>query len=212
MEQLSRKIAKKISTTLHYEQEQEEVIAYGLIAIVQIIVTLFLVSLFGLIFHVFLQALIVTMSVSILRKYSGGSHASSIEICTASAVIYSVGSGLIIRYFLYSLVNMNVMIVLTFAIFISAYWIINKKAPVDSPNKPIKSASKIRRMRTGSFIVLTGYLLINALLIYFAAAYSNATILNQYSLSLLFGILWQTSTLTAFSAKIAEKISTTVIR
>ena len=206
MEQLARKIAKTISTNLHYDEEKEAVIAYGLIAIIQTFVTLLLVIVLGIVFQILIEALLVTLSASLLRKYSGGSHASSIGICTATAVIYSIGCGLIVKYLLTGVDNTDVAVVITSIIFTFAYWIAYKKAPVDSPNKPIKSETKIARMRKGTFIVLTCLLLLTGLLIALSEEYP---ILLNYSFSILFGIIWQISTLTKFSAKLAEKISFT---
>lgn len=206
MEQLARKIAKTISTNLHYDEEKEAVIAYGLIAIIQTFVTLLIVIILGIVFKILIEALLVTLSASLLRKYSGGSHASSIGICTATAVIYSIGCGLIIKYLLVGIHDTDIVVVITSVVFTFAYWIAYKKAPVDSPNKPIKSKAKITRMRKGTFIVLTCFLLLNGLLIALSGQYP---IFLNYSFGILFGIIWQISTLTKFSAKLADIISFT---
>lgn len=73
MEQLARKIAKTISTNLHYDEEKEAAIAYGLIAIIQTFVTLLIVIILGIVFKILIEVLLVTLSASLLRKYSGGS-------------------------------------------------------------------------------------------------------------------------------------------
>lgn len=197
-------IAEKIFKTQNYSPEEKEVIQYGMIAIVQIVITLFLVTVLGLLLHVAVEALLITFSVSILRKYSGGSHASSIELCTATAVIYSVGCGMLCKWVLTPIMSYNLLIVLTSAVFLWVYFIIYYRAPVDSPNKPIQSESKIKRMRNGSFLIVTIYFLLCTILIALSA--NNGRFYGE-TLSILFGALWQTATLTKVSAYITKKFS-----
>lgn len=204
MEQLSKKIAKKISLTLSYDEEREAVIAYGMIAIVQTIVTLLLILGLGLIFGILPEAFAVVLSASILRKYSGGSHAETIEVCTASAVVYGIGMGLVSRYLLQDVLNIYSMIAASVIVFAGAFWIIYKKAPVDSPNKPIRSEKKINRMRKGSFLVLSVYVLICIFLL--IVSKYNILYMN-IALCLLFGVIWQALTLTELGFKLSRVFS-----
>ena len=204
MEKIAHKLASNISKALNYNYEQEQVIRYGLIAIIQVLVTILLVSIIASILHILPEALIITFSVSLLRKYSGGSHANTIEACTATAVIYSIVFALISKTLLRPIFNSISLIAVTFTIFLLAYWIIYKKAPVDSPNKPIKSPQKIKRMRKGSFLVLTAYLIVSVLFIQLS---QSDSIWISYTLSLLFGIAWQIITLTRVSAILFKNLT-----
>lgn len=204
MEKLSRKIANAISLTLNYNSEKEEIIAYGMIAIIQSIVTISMIILLGLILGVLFEALTVMLSVSILRKYSGGSHANSIELCTATAIVYSIGCALIVRYLLQGVPDIKELFLLSAFTFIGAFWIVYKKAPVDSPNKPIKSEKKIKRMRRGSYIVLAFYFLLNALLIIFS---DKNVISGNLALSMQLGIIWQSFTLTNLGTKLSDALN-----
>src|SRR5659263_735788 len=105
MEKLARKLASNIAIALNYGNEREQVIAYGLIAMIQIFVTVFLVLIIGIFTGVPIEALIICFSVSILRKYSGGAHAGSIEICISISVIYCVVFALISRRLLLPVLN-----------------------------------------------------------------------------------------------------------
>ena len=95
MEKAAKILANRIAQTLQYDEERELVVAYGLTGLIQTTVTVLLVLIFGLIAGVPVEALIICFSVSILRKYSGGSHADSIHLCTAMALLYSVFDGII---------------------------------------------------------------------------------------------------------------------
>ena len=81
---------------------------------------------------------------------------------------------------------------------------IRRYAPVDSPNKPITSEKKIRRMRRGSFATTFVYLALQ--LIFYFAAGSNRSFLS-YGISLLLGLSWQVLTLTPVGAILLNKLN-----
>ena len=45
--------------------------------------------------------------------------------------------------------------------------VVNKFAPVDSPNKPIRTEKKKRRMRKNSFIILSAYFILSVIFFIF---------------------------------------------
>jgi accessory gene regulator B len=193
MEALARKLARNVSSSLGYDDEKEAVVAYGLIAIIQVTVTYLLVLCFGILTGVPAEAMIMSFSVSILRKYSGGAHAKTAEFCTFFSVVYCVSTAVISKRLLAGIsspVSMAVALVIIFGLsFLAVY----QFAPVDSPNKPIKTEAKKKRMRKGSFIVLSIYLMIS--IVFFILEYKSE-IFRSYEISMLFGISWQIFTLT----------------
>jgi accessory gene regulator B len=202
MEKLAQIIANKISSELSFDEEKKEVITYGLIAIIQGIITIFLISVIGIIFGTLIEALLICLSVSLLRKYSGGAHASSIEICTALSVVYCTVFSILCKYILVSLLSTNILIVILITVFFISFFAIYKLAPVDSPNKPIKTEKKKARMRKGSYFILTVYLIISFAFLLLGLRYNN---FNSYFLSIIFGISWQVFTLTQVVHSIYNK-------
>lgn len=203
MEKQIRQQAKKISAALNYDAEQEAVVAYGLIAMVQIAVTLLLVFILGLLVGAPIEALIICLSVSILRKYSGGAHADTIDFCTVFSVIYCTVAALLSKA-LAGVYQPWWMLAAAIAVYACSFYYINRYAPVDSPNKPIKSANKIKRMRRGSFILVSVYALLNALFFLFS---NRAPVFQSYGISLLFGVSWQVLTLTPLGAILLNKLN-----
>jgi len=193
MEKLARKLASNIAASLSYDNEKEQVVAYGLIAIIQTLVTVFLVLIIGLFAGVPIEALIICFSVSILRKYSGGAHAGSIELCTTIAIIYITTFSLISRYLLAGVINGYTMAIIIFIVYALSFFAIYKFAPVDSPKKLIKTEKKKKRMRKGSFIILTVYFALSTVLFLLS---QKQYISYSLGLSLLFGLSWQVFTLT----------------
>ncbi|NLV57667.1 MAG: accessory gene regulator B family protein [Clostridiales bacterium] len=201
MEKILRGLAHKISLSLGYDSEKEAVIAYGLFAMMQIGITIVLAFLFGLIVGAPVEAMIVCFSVSIFRKYSGGAHAHDAMFCTVISVVYCTFAAWLSKQLIpiYHPYAMFIAIALVYGL---VFWITYRYAPVDSPNKPIKSEQKIKRMRKGSFIILSTYM---ALQLFFYGASSHWPAFLSYGISLLLGIGWQAFTLTPLGAILLGK-------
>lgn len=203
MEKMVKRSASKISQSLGYDAEKEAVVAYGLFAIVQVSLTIVLALLFGFLVGAPVQAMIVCFSVSIYRKYSGGAHADDAEFCTVVSVVYCTLAAWLSRLLAPSVTPVPLLLA-TLAVFAAVYWITYRYVPVDSPNKPITSPAKIRRMRTGSFVVITIYL---ALQLYFLFAGRQNPTLHSYAVSLLLGVGWQAFTLTPTGSILLHKLN-----
>lgn len=207
METLAKKLASKISKSLEYDDEKERVIAYGLTAIIQVAVTVFLALLLGFIAGTPVEVLIICFSISTLRKYSGGAHAKYIELCTAMSVILCFVFSLISKYLLAPVLSSNIMFILILAVYILSFLAVYKLAPVDSPNKPITTEKKKKRMRKNSYIILSVYLILSVLFLILKSKDEN---FNSFGVSLLLGTSWQIATLTKFGAAFLNKANSVV--
>ena len=150
-------ISNYLAKELNLDQEKSEVVNYGIFAIIQMIINIVCVIIFGVIFNVVIESLIISFVVSILRKSSGGVHASSPEKCVIIGTTFSICIALVIKRMNVSLPYVCTLIII---VFLCAYYIIYKLAPVDSKNKPINSAKKKMRLKKLSIITLSIYLLI----------------------------------------------------
>lgn len=205
MENLSNSIANKVATELNMDNDKKEVIAYGTFALLQTFLSILLVGMFGFIFHVAFEALIVLFTASILRKYSGGAHASSPGNCTSIGVIICIGQALIISLIVNNWINFKIALIVELVVFTWSYYMVYKLVPIDNPSKRIKSEEKRKRMRKGSFIILSIYLLV---VIFTMILYFNIerTTLVVYALCIIGGIAWQIFTLTKCGHLILAKI------
>lgn len=211
MEQIANEIANKISKELNFDEEKRQVINYGLIAIVQMIVLVGIAFIFGLILGVPLEVIIACVSVSSLRKYTGGAHASSIEFCTLTGIVVSTAIAFVGGRVLPNIISDYAIIILIFVIYSISIYTCYKKVPIDSPNKPIKSIEKRARMKKGAIKSLGAFLVISIVLFILG---KKANIFVGLNLSLLFGISWQVFTMTEISGKILgqiEKITNIII-
>ncbi|NFK85237.1 accessory regulator AgrB, partial [Clostridium botulinum] len=168
-ETISNNIAKKIASELNLDNDKKEVIAYGTFALFQTIFSIFLIIIFGYLFNVQIEALMISFTISILRKSSGGVHATSPNNCAIIGTIICVGFAIIVVFLTSSLINLNIILFLGVIIFVWSYYIIYKLAPVDSKAKPIQKSKRVKKLKKSSIITLSVYLviiLINFILYY----------------------------------------------
>lgn len=186
MERLSKKIAGLLARELKYSPQNEQVMAYGLVASLQMLVVLVCLLIISVPAGIFREAIAVCLAGSLLRRYSGGAHAESIEACTVITVVLCTGFSLLAKT-LGTLLPGAVIACLGILLLL-CFLILYKLAPVQSPHKPAMSEKRIKKMRRGSFIIISFYILLFAVLF----AY------KQYSLclSILLGTLWQCVTMT----------------
>lgn len=201
MERITSRIAEKVALELELDKDRKEVIAYGTFALIHMLFSIMLVALFGVVFGTAVEALIISFTASILRKYSGGVHAGTPGLCAIIGTVVCVGQGMIISYLLASVINFNWTMLLGAFTFTYSYYLVYKLAPVDSPAKPIKRQEKKERMRKGSIILLTVYL---AIVIFGIGLYlyTKDKQFLVFSLCIYGGIAWQSFTLTKVGHKL----------
>lgn len=205
MEKLINNIANKVALELKLDNDNKEIIAYGMFAVIQIGLTIIFVTIFGIIFNVVIEALVICFAGSTLRKYSGGVHASTPSSCTFMSTIICVGLAMLFSYFVNPFINLKLILCLGLIIFIWSYYLIYKLAPVDSAAKPIKKQEKKIRMKRGSIFVLSCYIIITIINIGIYVHLTDKRFL-LYSLCLYGGTSWQVFTLTKVGHSTINKL------
>lgn len=195
METLSNNIATKITSELNMDNDRKEVIAYGIFALLQAFISISFTIILGYIFNVTIEALIILFIASILRKYSGGAHASSPSNCTLIGLTICIGQAVVISLIVNMWGNPSIILVLVLMIFVLSYYLLYKLAPVGSLLKPINKTEKKKRMKKKSLIVLSGYFLITIVMMVLYLNFQKSTFL-VYALCISGGIAWQVFTLT----------------
>lgn len=207
IEKLTNNMADKISLELGLDNDRKEIIAYGTYALLQISLSILLIIVFGVIFGVCAEALIIALAGSTLRKYSGGVHASTPGICAFAGTTIVIGIALLISFLIAPSINLIIVILLGVMSFAYSYYLICKLAPVDSSAKPIRTEKKRVRMKKGSILVLNAYMLIVVLsiIMYINTAEKRFLV---FSLCMCGGTVWQAFTLTHTGHLIFRKIDT----
>lgn len=181
-------IAKYIAKELELNGDQTKVINYGIVATIQMSICIILVVIFGIIFNVLIESLLISFSMSILRKSSGGVHAESPEKCAVIGTSISVVLAVISQRIQMS---MSLVYILGVILFTWSFFTIYKLAPVDSKHKPIKSISKRNRLKKYSIMTVMGYLI---LIIVLNLILNNSSFI-KYALCIYMGTFCQVCSL-----------------
>lgn len=187
-------IVLKIKDNTDLDGEKLEVIKYGVFPMVQIFLSIIAVIIFGFIFNVLLEAIIVSFTIAILRKSSGGVHATTPEICLVVGTAVSVLLGKI------SINTSEIIYLVDIAVYIFTLIVVIFKSPMQSKNKPIGDKKK-KRLKKKSILITVIIISLSSLLLYFGYQKSKINFI-WYANAMSLGILWQAFSLT----KIGEKI------
>jgi accessory gene regulator B len=208
LELICKNISNNLKNELNLDEDKASIIEYGLFAFFHMSISILLVAVIGLIFNVMIEALIISFVVAILRKFSGGAHASTALNCAIVGVLISVIPAHIVKNLNF---NINYIIFIGIPLYIILLIIIYKLAPVDSPNKPIKKQEKIKKLKKGSIILLSIYMIIvafNVIIYYISKNY----IFLVYSACIYIGLLWQVFTLTKYGHILVNIIDSLFIK
>lgn len=210
IERVSTKLGHSISNYLNIKKEEEEVIIYGAIILLQMLYSILLVVLLGLMFNVVAEAIVISFTGCILRKYSGGVHSSSPNICAVIgaviSVVFSKGVSLIVKT-----VPLHIQVLLIVASLLYSYLYIYKYAPVESSKKPITDLLKRNRLKRYSLILVTILYLIICILLFIYKCYTNLYFII-YADCICIGIVWQTFSLTNIGRKLLHNIDLLFIK
>ncbi|EDK35124.1 accessory gene regulator ArgB-like protein [Clostridium kluyveri] len=203
-EKLAAFLGKKATILLTIDKDREQIIVYGAINLIQTIFSILWIVIAGFILGVLYEALIFSTTASILRKYSGGVHASSPNRCIIIGTVLSSAVGLVIDKFSYDISLTNTIAMGIFFI-TASFIIVILKAPVDSIKKPITNTNMKKKFKKNSIITLIVFSIVIVIL---STLYE--TTLKPYYLkiihSIILGILWQSITLTKMGTTIFEKV------
>ena len=205
LDEISNNIAEKISVELKFDSDKKQVIAYGAFVLIQTIISITIVFVFGLILGVGYEAILISFTASILRKYSGGAHASTPLNCIIIGTVICLSEALFVNIVVGFSLDFLIILIIGVLIFFIAILTIYILVPVDNVAKPIKSAIKKKRMKKQSYMVLGIYLLvvIVSMLIYFKSSQHIALVTT---LCIYLGILWQVFTLTKSGHSFLKKV------
>ena len=178
---------------LSLEEEKRSIIAYGLIGILQATTLLLIISMIGLVSGSLYESLIIFSSVAFIRKSTGGAHSKTMSACNTVSVLSIALLAISSRYLLSTPIDRYANVAITIMVFLIGYVIFYLFVPVDSPNKPIVTIEKIKRLRKESFTKLFLFFIVTVVSILLAGTH-----MRFYSIasSIRVAMIWQAMTLT----------------
>lgn len=204
IEKWSKIIASEISKKLSLDDDNEEVLAYGTFAFLQMAISIFMIIIFGIILDVLKEIILISFSAAILRKYSGGAHATTPMNCAISGAIVFGGIALIVKHIIMKIdyVYILVMLFMTFAF---TFIVMIKHSPVGSVNKPLRKEANRKRLKKQS---LECTFLFFILIIAFVIKYllTKNFYWQMIAVCISSGIAWQSITLVSLGHYIIDKL------
>jgi accessory gene regulator B len=201
-EKLSEIIANKISMQLSLDNDKEEVLAYGAFALIQTIISIIMLAIFGIIFNAFIEILVISFASSFLRKSSGGAHASSSLNCALISVIIFGGLALLVKHYVINL-EFIYLVTLVFLAYLFDLYIMYKFSPVGTSTKPLKNEHTRKRLKKLSVkIVLSLFFIsISFMIIYLRTM--QIQFLN-IAICISVGAVWQSITMVSLGHEIID--------
>lgn len=209
IEKLAYNISEKIALQMEYDEDKKAVIAYGLMAMFQMAAIFILISCIGILLDFWFESIIIYLSVGIIRKSTGGTHASSMNSCIIISVLSITLQSAISRYLLGEPINIFINIIISIIIFAICFIVFYFRVPVDTPNKPIVKPEKIKRLRKQSFLLL---IICFILTILFAILTNFDKRFFSIAVSIRMAMIWQVFTLTKTGAFVINTIDSFVTK
>ena len=142
----------------------------------------------ALVLEIFPNVLIIILTVSVYRAFSGGAHCSCMGNCAIYGALTMNAIGLMTKFF-----NPSTSVMLSIIAFAFAFslWAIAKYAPADTPGKPISSKVQYQKLKRMSTLVLCSWLF--GCIVW----YSIFNTVNIIVFASTMAMIWQSYTLTS---------------
>nr|WP_295605285.1 accessory gene regulator B family protein [uncultured Terrisporobacter sp.] len=192
-ENISSKIAFYLCDTKDESSDEFEILKYGVFAVLHISMAFLFTILFGILTNTLYEIVTITLIGTILKRYSGGVHCSSPNRCLVTGIIVSYIFVLIGKYMINVKWELNYIICVI--MLVHSFFILYKKCPVPSENKPLNKEKTRKILRRKSFfiyfilvVIFIANMLLNLFNIYM--------MLNFEVLYIILGLYMQTLSLT----------------
>lgn len=202
IEKISENVAIKISKNISMDQDKKEVIAYGTFVLLQTIISIISIAVFGITFNVFAEIIIISTSAAILRKLSGGAHATAAINCILISMIIFGALSILVKNVIMKF-NFVYLIVIIIIGFLFVFYIMYKYSPVGTTNKPLKNESTRKRLKRKSINFVISSLITNVILIVLYLYIKQAFLIN-IAICITVGVVWQSITLVSLGHKIID--------
>ncbi|MGL4913333.1 MAG: accessory gene regulator ArgB-like protein [Romboutsia sp.] len=204
IEKISIDISNKLGKRLDKDEEEIAVLNYGLFMLIHTTLAILITLCVGILTNMIIEMISISIVASLLKRYSGGVHSSTPKRCIITGIIFTLILSIICKYIMVNL-NKNTFISIISVGILIFYYILYKKCPVPSKNKPLKKESTRNKLRKNSFKLVNIYIAA-ILVLYFLNIYNEMYIFKLGVSMIFLGISLQVFALT----KAGEIVITTL--
>ena len=194
IEKVSLNISNKLGDKLNKNDDEKAVLNYGLFIVIHTSLAILATIFIGILTNMVVEIMVISITAAYMKRYSGGIHSSSPLRCIITGVLFSFILSVICKYVMYNFSNNLITVVLGIGLFLS-YYILYKKCPVASKNKPLKKESTRKKLRKKAFKLMTIYL-VATLILYILNITQGLYWAKICMISIFLGILLQIFALT----------------
>lgn len=200
LERYSLNISNKIGNKLKKTKEEISVLNYGLFVMLHTSTVIIAMLITGIITNSVREIMIIGFCSAMLKRYSGGIHASSPMKCLILGVTMSLILSLIAKTIVNVFSPIYFFIVIIIGISVS-YLVLYFRCPIGSKQKPLKNENKRILLRKKSFKIMN-MCSISIFSLYVLYIFSDSDLIKSICVSILFGVLIQIFAMTKFGEKI----------
>ena len=205
IEKFAEVVASKVSAKLSIEDiDKQEVLAYGTFVLIQTLISIIMVAIFGIIFNVFIETIIISFAASILRKFSGGAHATSPMNCALISMFIFGGQALLVKHYVMNIDVLYLVMGVTLA-FIFTFHIMYKYSPVGTVTKQLRNENTRKRLKRKSIKFVLLLFVINIFVITMYLKTERIHLLT-IAICISVGVVWQSITMVSLGHKIIDRL------
>ena len=199
IDKVSLNLSTKLGEKLNKSNEEIDVLYYGLFIFIHTLLGIILTIVTGLLTGMFIEIIVISITSSWFKRYTGGVHASSPERCLLIGLLLSLILSILTKYIV-KVFDINTVMVISLLILAYCYYTLYRKCPVPSKNKPLKKENTRKKLRKKAFNLINMY---TCLIIFLYIIYTilNINIFKTIMISSLLGILLQNIVLTNLGSK-----------
>ncbi|WP_286316511.1 accessory gene regulator ArgB-like protein [Romboutsia ilealis] len=194
IDKIALNLSTRLGDRLEKDEEEKAILNYGLFMIIHTFIGIILTILVGLITGMIIEILVITITGALFKRYTGGAHASTPEICLIIGIILSLILSIVCR-FISSNIDINNIALIGMAIIVFSYYMIYYKCPVPSKNKPLNNEKNRNKLRKKAFILLNIYVIL-IIILYIIYYILKLRIVKSIIVSFMLGIFLQMMVLT----------------
>ena len=210
IEKVSLNLSTKLGNILDKDEEEKSVLNYGLFIIIHTIIGIIITILVGLITGMVIEISLITITSALFKRYTGGVHASTPEVCLTIGVIFSLILSILARFIVIN-IDINSIVLVGMVIIIFTYYMIYSKCPVSSKNKPLKNEKNRKSLKKKAIILLNIYIIL-FIMLYITYHTLNTSTIKPVIVSFILGIFLQSIVLTNIGTKFIELLDKVFVK
>lgn len=199
IDKISLNLSTRLGDRLNKDEEEKAVLNYGLFMIIHTFIGIIITILVGLITGMIIEISLITITSALFKRYTGGVHASTPEICLIIGIILSLILSMVCRFISIN-TDINNIALIGIIIIVFSYYMIYYKCPVPSRNKPLNNEKTRNKLKKKAFTLLKIYTIL-LIILYIIFYILKLSIVKSIIVSFMLGLFLQIVVLTNIGTK-----------